>query len=203
MINATEQAQVSSLIAAIEQRTDAELVCVLAAQSDDYFYVAPLWATICALLSPLIVWFTPWWHHSYQLVLIQACVFFFSWMLFSLPWLRMQCVPKSLRIQRAANHARKAFLDNHLHHTQNHTGVLLFISAAEHYVEILADRGIAQHIDNSRWQQMVEQLTLDIQHKRTAEGILTCLKACGELLKQHVPLTHSKNELPNHLVIWK
>jgi putative membrane protein len=30
---------------------------------------------------------------------------------------------------------------------------------------------------------------------------LNCIAGCGALLQQHVPTTHQKNELPNHLVI--
>jgi putative membrane protein len=203
LIKENQKQDISHLIASIEQQTDAELVCVLAAQSDDYRYVAPLWAGIFALLSPVIVWFTPWWAHSYEVVLVQAVVFFIGWLILSLPGVRMRFMPKSLLIWRASSLARRAFLENRLHHTKGHTGVLLFISEAEHYVEILADHGIAQHIDQSRWQTMVDQLIHDIKQHRTHAGILTCLTHCGELLKQHVPLTHSKNELPNHLVIWK
>jgi putative membrane protein len=203
LISETEEQDISRLITSIEQQTDAELVCVLAAQSDDYHYVPPLLAALCALLSPAIVWFTPWWAHSYEVVIVQAVVFLTSWILLSLPGTRMIFTPKSLRFWHASNIARRAFLENRLHHTQGHTGVLLFISEAEHYVEILADHGIAKHIEQQRWQQMVDQLIADIKQRRTQAGILTCLTRCGELLKQHVPLTQDKNELPNRLVIWK
>ena len=203
LVNANEQQHISQLISSIEQQTDAELVCVLAAHSDDYHYVPPLIAAICALLSPLMIWFTPWWTHTDHVVLVQALVFFVSWLLLCLPGVRMLFIPKSIRFWRAGNLARRAFLENRLHLTQGHTGVLLFISEAEHYVEILADHGIAQHIEQTRWQQMVNQLIADIKQRRTQAGIVNCLTSCGELLKQHVPLTQSKNELPNHLVIWK
>lgn len=203
LVNASEQQDISQLISNIEQQTDAELVCFLAAQSDDYQYVPPLVGGICALLSPLIIWFTPWWMHSNQVVLAQAMVFFITWLLVSSPGVRMRFIPQSIRCWRAGNLARRAFLDNRLHHTQGHTGVLLFISEAEHFVEILADQGIAQHIPQSRWQAMVDQLIVDIKKQRTHAGILACLNSCGELLKQYAPLTQNKNELPNHLVIWK
>lgn len=33
------------------------------------------------------------------------------------------------------------------------------------------------------------------------QGFLDCIARCGKLLKDHIPATHERNELPNHLVI--
>lgn len=36
---------------------------------------------------------------------------------------------------------------------------------------------------------------------QTLQGFLDCIASSGELLKEHVPLTQSRNELPNRLVV--
>ncbi|MDF2642342.1 MAG: protein of unknown function superfamily, partial [Pseudomonas sp.] len=36
---------------------------------------------------------------------------------------------------------------------------------------------------------------------QTLQGFLGCIHACGELLADHVPVTHSRGEFPNRLVI--
>ena len=33
------------------------------------------------------------------------------------------------------------------------------------------------------------------------EGFLACIESCGELLREQVPKTHPRNELPNRLVV--
>ncbi|OSN68773.1 hypothetical protein BV349_00862 [Pseudomonas syringae pv. actinidiae] len=44
LLNKDEQRQVAEAIDRVEQRTDAELVTVLAARSDDYAYMPLIWA---------------------------------------------------------------------------------------------------------------------------------------------------------------
>ena len=81
------------------------------------------------------------------------------------------------------------------------SGVLIFVSAAEHYVEIIADRGISRHVTHEQWQAIVDAFTAAVKRGETLRGFLDCVNACGELLKRHVPATDQKNELPNHLVM--
>ncbi|RLT96865.1 TPM domain-containing protein [Ketobacter sp.] len=197
----SELKQVADAINNVEQHTDAELVTVLARQSDDYVYIPTLWAAIIALLLPLLLKFTPFWLNGDELLMLQWFNFIALALLFRVPPIMMSLVPKSVKRWRAANLARRQFLDNNLHHTKGETGVLIFIAEAEHYVEIIADRGISQHVANDQWQGIVDDLVASIKRKDTLAGMLKCIEACGEKLKQHAPATESKNELPNHLVV--
>lgn len=197
----SELKQVADAINNVEQHTDAELVAVLARQSDDYVYIPTLWAAIIALLLPLLLKFTPFWLNGEELLMLQWFNFIALALLFRVPPIMMSLVPKSVKRWRAANLARRQFLDNNLHHTKGETGVLIFIAEAEHYVEIIADRGISQHVANDQWQGIVDDLVASIKRKDTLAGMLKCIEACGEKLKQHAPATESKNELPNHLVV--
>ncbi|MEP1581320.1 MAG: hypothetical protein ABJK18_02160, partial [Marinobacter sp.] len=52
LLTDSEQQQVASAITEVERETDAELVTVLAAASDDYSYIPLLWAGVIALLVP-------------------------------------------------------------------------------------------------------------------------------------------------------
>lgn len=97
--------------------------------------------------------------------------------------------------------ARRQFLDNNLHHTSGETGVLIFVSEAERYVEILADRGIDRFVEAGHWQAIVDEFVLKIKAGDTCQGFETCLHRCGEVLISKVPATHSRDELPNHLVV--
>src|SRR5690606_3112959 len=102
---------------------------------------------------------------------------------------------------RACNLARRRFIECNLHHTEGGTGILIFVSEAERYVEILVDRGIASRIDNGAWEAIVANFTERVHDGQVLEGFLGCIEACGSLLKQHVPATQGRNQLPNRLVM--
>jgi multidrug efflux pump subunit AcrA (membrane-fusion protein) len=40
-----------------------------------------------------------------------------------------------------------------------------------------------------------------VKQGQTLAGFISCIEACGELLKVHVPVTQPRNELPNRLVV--
>lgn len=199
----TELKQVADAIEKVEQHTDAELVTVLARQADNYLYIPTLWAAVIALLIPLLLKLTPFWLSGDELLMLQWFNFIALALLFRVPGIMMSLVPKSVKHWRASNLARRQFLENNLHHTKGETGVLIFIAEAEHYVEIIADRGISQHVSDEQWQGIVNDLVGSIKRKQTLAGMLGCIDACGEKLKQHAPATESKNELPNHLVVLR
>lgn len=192
---------VSAAIAAVEVQTDAELVTVLARQADSYFYIPTLWAAMIALLIPLGLKLTPLWLTGDELLLAQWLAFMVIAIVFRLPPIMMRLVPRSVKQWRASNLARRQFLENNLHHTRGETGVLIFVSEAEHYVEIIVDRGISRLVDDQQWQRIVDGFTAQVKAGNTQQGFIDCIEQCGDLLIQHVPATAEKNELPNHLLL--
>lgn len=88
-----------------------------------------------------------------------------------------------------------------MHHTRGETGVLIFVSEAEHYVEIIADRGISRLVEDREWKAMVDAFIANLKAGNTQQGFVDCIEQCGALLKQHIPATLEKDELPNHLVV--
>lgn len=201
LLTQAEQQQVSDAIRAVESKTDAELVTVLARQSDDYSYIPLLWAGLLALVLPGAINYYLASLSAHQLVLIQWCLFIVLAMVFRSRWFGVQMVPRSVRHWRASNMARRQFLEQNLHHTEGETGMLIFVSEAERYVEILVDRGISQHIPDSHWQSVVARFTQQVKSGKTLDGFLFAIAACGEELGRTLPASRDKNELPNHLII--
>lgn len=201
LLKQQELQAVSDAVTEVERHTDAELVTVLARQSDDYRYIPTLWAAVIALLVPAIVWFAGLWLETLEILVAQLSCFFVLSVLFRVPAIMLRLIPRSVRSWRASNLARRQFLDNNLHHTEQECGVMIFISEAEHYVEILADRGIDQHVSQEQWQRIVDELIAAIKAGHTQQGLIECINQCGVLLAKHAPATKAKNELPNHLVL--
>lgn len=201
LLSESEQHQVAEAINRVERETDAELVTVLAAQADDYTYIPLLWAGILALVVPGVINYFGDWAGAHTLLLAQWLTFIILSLLFSLPWINHHLVPRSVRYWRASNLARRQFLEQNLHHTGDGTGMLIFVSEAERYVEILVDRGISSRLDDATWQAIVEAFTARVKQGQTLQGFLECIEACGKQLKYHIPATHERNELPNHLIV--
>ncbi|HEX5055681.1 MAG TPA: TPM domain-containing protein [Gammaproteobacteria bacterium] len=203
LLNADQQRKVAQAIAEVERHTDAELVAVLAGQSDHYNYIPLLWAALPALLTPTLLLLSPFWLDAKSIALIQLLVFIVAALLLRIPALAIRLIPKSVRYWRASNMARRQFLDNNLHHTRGETGVLIFVSEAERYVEIIADRGINSKVKQEQWESMVSDFVAAVQRGETLQGFLSCIEACGALLSRHAPATagRNENELSNRLII--
>lgn len=201
LLSKSDQEAVSAAINKVERETDAELVTVLTAQSDNYSYIPLLWAGILALLVPGIANYFGSWLGADTLLLVQWGTFILLSLLFRIPGINTRLIPRQVRYWRASNLARRQFLEQKLHHTKGATGVLIFVSEAERYVEILVDQGIADVLDNSEWERIVAAFTDKVRQGQTRQGFLDCIESCGKLLKEHLPATHERNELPNHLVI--
>lgn len=206
LLSTAAQQAVADAIAAVERETDAELVTVVARRADDYTYIPTLWAAAVALLTPGAValasqWLALPWLTLWDVLLVQWLIFAVLALVLRWPPLLFRLIPKRVRRWRAANLARRQFLEQNLHHTRAESGVLIFVAEAEHYVEILVDRGISALVPDAQWQGIVDTFTARVRRGETLEGFLECIHACGALLKTHVPVTDQKDELPNHLVV--
>jgi len=201
LLTAAEQQQVAQAIEDVERNTDAELVTVLVRRADYYTYVPTLWAAAVALLTPGVLALAPPWLGLWDVLIAQWVVFVVLALLLRWPPLLFRLVPKRLQHWRASTFARRQFLEQNLHRTHAQTGVLIFVSEDEHYVEIIADHGINRHVGREQWQSIIDDFTARIRRGETLQGFLECVGNCGKLLSTHVPATSQKNELPNRMVL--
>ncbi len=201
MISDADRARISAAITAAERNTSGEVVAVVAAESASYLSVPFVWASIAALLVPwpLIVftWMSVQWIYILQLMVFLAvlAVFFYR------P-LRYRSVPPSILRQRAHRRAVEQFLVQNLHTTDGRTGILIFVSVAERYAEILADAAIHQKVPEAAWQAIVDDLTRQIGAGRPGDGFVTAIEAAGRHLAEHFPPgSIDPSQLPNHLIV--
>lgn len=200
LLTEAEQRRISEAIAEAERHTNAELVTVLAAQSDEYRYIPVIWALVAALLIPSVLYVlavpVEW------IIVGQLGTFVVLAPLLQINAIRTQLIPKGVREWRASNMARRQFLERNLHHTDGDTGVLIFVSEAEHYVEILADRGISAQVDDGRWAEIVAAFVDDVRAHRVEAGFVRAIEACGKILAGVVPKTpDNHNELDDRLIV--
>ena len=199
-ITAEDHKAIAAAIRAAEERTSGQLVCVLAHAASGYAYVPILWASMLALALPWpLIYLTLWsaeWIFLAQLLLFVAAVLLFSW----LP-LRLWLVPRRVQRARAHRAALEQFFLRRVGHTAKRTGVLIFVSLAEHYARIIADEGVAAKVHDAEWQAAIDTLTCDIRDGRIAAGFVAAIERCGAVLAEHAPPDGSPNELPDRLYV--
>lgn len=196
-----EEARITEAITRAERTTSGEIVAVIAVESDSYLYAPFLWAAILALIVPWpFIYFT--WLPVQWIYVVQLLSFLLILLLTLPPSVRMRLIPRSVQRLRAHRRAVEQFLVQNLHTTTGRTGVLIFVSVAERYAEVLADTGIDAKVPPGTWQSIVDDLTAKIGDGRAADGFISAIDATGAHLARHFPPgTVDPNELPNHLIV--
>ncbi len=196
-----EARRIADEIAAVEKRSSGEIVAVVAAESSTYLYAPFLWAAALALLVPWPFIYFTWWPVQW-IYLIQLVCFLLLVLAFWPHDMRMLLVPRSVKHLRAHRRAVEQFLVQNLTTTKNRTGVLLFVSIAERYAEIIPDTGISGKVPAETWQAIVDKLTDDIGQGHAAEGFIKAIHAIGAPLAKHFPPgSDHPPQLPNHLIV--
>ena len=84
--------------------------------------------------------------------------------------------------------------------TELNNGVLIYLLLAEHRIEIVADRSIAQRVPASTWQEISTAMGTAFKGGEYERGLIEAIDRVDALLAQHFaadPAAHNLNELPN------
>ncbi|WP_345974320.1 TPM domain-containing protein [Sulfurimonas sp. HSL3-7] len=201
-INEQEREQISEAIKAFERKSSAEIVTVIAKRSDDYLFIPILWAALGALAVPAVTMALGVALPLIQLYGLQLLIFLLLVLIGRFERLTMALIPRSVKRRRAAGAARSHFMALQLHTTKKRAGVMLFVSEAEHYVEIITDIEVANKIPDSEWEAIVQRFIANVKAGDTTEGYLEAIGRSGELLTPHFPYDPKEtDELPNHLIV--
>jgi putative membrane protein len=191
LVNKDEQEQIKKAIEKFEDKSSAEIVTVIAQQSDPYLYIPTLWAMLGAFVSAFMFSQT-----------IQVIVFAILAVLFHTKKIKMLIVPSFVKRKRASNKAKEKFFELLNQDTQRDGLVMLYVSEAEKYVEILSDPVIAQKIDNSLWDDAIKNFIERVREGDIAKGYLDTIDTASELLIEKFPNTKDdKDTMPNHLIL--
>jgi putative membrane protein len=200
MISDADRTRVVEAIRVAETRTSGEIFCVIAHASSSYRLVPIAWAALLALLVPLpLIYLTKL--PVGVIYLIQLAVFAVAAAIMTIPSIRYRIVPRQAMRERAHVEAMRQFLAQGLHLTAQRTGVLIFVSVAEHYAEIVADEGIHTKVTPAVWQDAIAAAIAAIRDDRLSDGLVAAVERCGTVLAAEFPpgaINH--DELPNKVV---
>jgi putative membrane protein len=200
LLTDADRARVVDAIRAAEGQTSGEIYCVITGASSNYRLVPLAWAALVALAVPLpLIHFTEW--PAVAIYLLQLVAFLALLLLLSRPGLRYRIVPARTKRDRAHAEGVRQFLARGLQDTEARTGVLIFVSVAERYAEILADAGIDKKVTPDVWERAVAALISGIRSGRPGDGFIAAIEHCTTVLASHVPPgAINRDELPNAVV---
>ncbi|MEO9787815.1 MAG: TPM domain-containing protein [Aurantimonas coralicida] len=201
-----DHARIASAIREAEIATTGEIYAVFARASDGYHFVsataalaiALLVAGVTLLLAPLFgVTVSAAALLGGQIVIVLAMLAAFALS----RNLRMAFVPRAIAERRAHRSALQQFFAHNLHTTAGRTGILIFVSEAERFAEIVADDAIAAKVPQESWDAIVADLVTAAGDDRLADGYVAAAHAAGAILTEHFPGDHrNPNEIPDRLV---
>jgi putative membrane protein len=198
-LSKADEARLLTAVRAAEARSSAEFVTVIARAADSYLLAPALAASAAALLLPGALWLAGWLTEFVWLYALQLAVFLA--LLVGLAPFGARLTPRSAREAAARRLAHEQFLHLGLSATEGRNGVLLFVSTAERYVEIVADREADRAAPPGFWPEAVAAFTAEVRAGRTADGFVAAIERVGGMLEQAFPREAGDvNELPNRLV---
>lgn len=193
--------RIAAAITKAEQGTRAELVAAIARRSDDYRSGAYLAGALAALIAGLVIWLLAPWPGPGEVMSGQIIVFLLVALLVVRTRVGLMLVPARRKRRMAARVARLLFLDRGLAATEEHCGVLFFVSMAERHVEILADRGIDRAVEPGAWEKVVGDFTAGVKRGEFEPAFVGAIDALGALLARHYPPQgENPNRIPDRLV---
>ncbi len=201
LVNEADRQKIADAIRAAEAQTSGEVVAVIAPESATYLSVPALVAALVALLVPWpfihFTWFTVQWIYVMQLLVFLALLA----ILMPRP-IRYRIVPKTIQRKRAHGRAIEQFLVHELDSSVGRSGVLVYVSVAERYAEIIADQGLHGKVSPAEWQAIVDEMTALIGREKPGDAIAGAVTRVGAIMATHFPPTGKDvRRLPDHLIV--
>lgn len=221
VIGPADHERVSAAIAAAERSSDGEIVTIVSASSDSYHDVALHWAVamLIAILA-LAAAFPAWLIRCHEMIFgggwgseasLGALLFFlmliavaaFTAVLLTLRYvpLRLALTPSATKSRRVRRRAISLFRAATERRTVGRTGILIYLSLAEHRAEIVADQAIVSVTEPESWGEAMAALVTEVKAGRPADGMIAAIGLVGTVLTEHFPRSTSDfNEIPDKLI---
>jgi putative membrane protein len=184
MLDPAGAARVEAAFDAAQLKTRAPLMCVLTSASVSRDAEFLLGACILALATPLpLLLFTGL--SAHRIYIAQLLVAILAGVLGSIPWVRRMLVSK--RASRSAAHraALAQFVVRGLDRSQS--GVLVYVSLAEHYIRIVPAEDAAKAVSQEQWQAVVDEALGPLAAGATEAALTGMAARCADLLAKPFP----------------
>ena len=220
MLTETDRQNIADAVAAAELASAGEIVTIMTPTSDTYRDVALVWAMFAAFLAlaalelwpafalglieqALGLWAHEWSPRAVLGIALTVAVVKFLAVLLLMAWQPLRLVLTPAPIKHARVHARAltCFRVGAQARTTGRTGILIYLSMAEHRAEIIADEAIASKVSPEVWGDAMHALLTEIRAGRVGDGMVAAIQKVGVVLAEHLPrAADDQNELPDRVI---
>lgn len=223
----SDLAAIEAAVRDAEAKTVGEIYCVVAEQSGHYGETPVAWAAGAALLGPAILLlfgvrvtvpdlFGGWSAEQagalaetaarnalIGAIVLQAILFALVAIVVALRPVRLALTPRGVKRHEVRRRAREIFQSKNLEATRERTGVLIFVSLAERMAELIADEGIAAHVEPHVWDRAMAALAAGLKRHEPGAGFAAAVGLCGDVLAERFPADSkdNPNQLPDAVVV--
>lgn len=201
-LSEADLARIEAAVEEAEKATSADIVCMIAKQSEDFRLLGVAWAALISLVVPWVLLLVTHWPVM-ALLVAQMATFLVLAAVLSLTPALLWVVPKEWARREAAQAAREQFLMHEIHGAPGRQGILLYVSLAEHYAEIIADVGLKDKVDDSVWKDAIDTLVAAAKTGGITDGIVAAVERVAPALAVAAPVGEGGegNELSNRPII--
>jgi Predicted membrane protein len=115
--------------------------------------------------------------------------------------LRLFLAPGPVLDRRVHARALTCFRVGAERRTRGRTGILIYLSLAEHRAEIIADESIAAKVEGEVWGEALAAMLAELKQGRLSHGLIAAVDKVAAVLAAHVPRSaEDTNELPDRLI---
>ena len=109
------------------------------------------------------------------------------------------------RYMDATDRAAELFFTHGMQQTLQRNAVLIYIATHDHQVAIWGDQGIHEKLGPQYWQDRVQEMLRLFCKENYLQGLLRCVEATGEALRQHFPYERGtdRNELSDDILFGR
>ena len=211
MLTDIDRDRIEAAVAAAEEGSSGEIVCVLAGEVSTYRETPLAFAAAVALVIPPIAvalglhplaiasggsaWTIG--HASavegeINLALVayataQVVLFGAAALIASIPAVRRALTPAFLKRHRVRHAAQQQYAAISSRAVGSDTGVLIFVALDDRMVELVADAAIHAKCGEALWKEAAAAVAAGMKAADPTDGIIKAIGLCGAALRQHFP----------------
>ncbi len=171
--------------ARIEERTGYKIAIVITRASDRYTLYTVAMAAIVALTAGGVAVSARPALTGRTLIFVELCALVVLTVALDFLPIRLKVVPARIKQASARNLAHREFAAHLMGDGPHRMRILLFVSLAERYVEIIADHATHALAPAGTWNRIVDEFVAAVKFGRLADGVFNAIEACGEVLPAH------------------
>lgn len=192
MLSSAEQSRIVDAVRQVEQASHGEVVVSFSPRSDKYHVAIWRSAVFFAVLTGTLAlgarltledWPPAFLSNDYVVLGLMIVAGLVGALLMPyLPVLQRLFVTRPEMRSAAENAAFKSFVTNEVFNTEDRTGILLYFSAFEREVVLLADSGITSVVPDDTWLTITENVCEDMKSRPAVDAIEAAVQQCGDVL---------------------